>query len=152
MKYKKFLIFSSLFFVLCIGYLGYVKFFFIDSIKDFDKKVEMQLKENGEVDFSKIVEKEYDEILVVYPYLPKEHILEKTGIDLNKTRKNRDGIFIKNIVPIATEGAFQLVFLKGKKIVALGDVFSNVDLKTLEKFEKDGIYIIPKDGKIKIVK
>lgn len=152
MKFRKFLIFISVILLIFTGYFSYVKLFFVNSIKDFDKKVEMQLKDKKEVNFSEIVKEDFDEILIVYPYLSKENILEKTGINLNTTRRYRDGIFIKNTTPILSEGLFGLVFLKDKKIVTLGEVKGSLDLKILEKFENDGIFIIPKDFKIKIIK
>lgn len=152
MKFRKFLIFISVILLLFIGYFSYVKLFFVNSIKDFDRKVEMQLKDKKEVDFSEIVKEDFDEIIIVYPYLSKEYILEKTGINLNKTRRYRDGILIKNTTSILNEGLFGLVFLKDKKIVTLGEIEGSIDLQILEKYNNDGIFILPKNFKIKIIK
>lgn len=155
MKNKKVLIIVLSLFILCFlllsSYFVYVKFFLIGENKELNSKVQMELKISKEVDFRKIIQKDFDEILILTPYTAKEFI-KKKGIDLEKTRSFRNGIIIKNDIPILTEGYNVFVFVKNKKIINYGRVFENVNFEKLEKYQKDDVYLIPSDVLIEFIK
>lgn len=135
--------------ILLSGYFVYTQFFLVESFEALDTKVEEVLKDSKEVDFRKIVDKDFDEILIIRAYYPKKDVLNETGVNLNKTKSFRDGILMKNSTPVLSDSEVALVFLKEKKIVTYGKILDKINYKDLLKYHKNGLYLVPKDYLIK---
>lgn len=97
----------------------FYSFYTLHETDEIRERVQQEVKQNGYVDFSKVVGGDWDSVLIVTPYTDKAELKKKYGIAVNR---------ISDFSIAYLDDRTLLVFCKGKRIQQYSYWFGRISL------------------------